>query len=230
MNKYPGRIKERGVDPWILGRWSYTILMGRQGLSDLLLVTGYRVGKRSGVLGASTAWSQQRTLLCKLNRDEDPHLAFLSDLEQWLGQEKFGGMELLLMLDANEQWSDGSGINRLTSACNLANINELYQLKPTHPNIIHPSWSTTIDYCVCSGGVLDAISYASSTPYDLDTLGGHQGIIIDLVIGGLLGQVKNSMHLSHRKLMLNDPYALLNCLMHFPKIIKTKLPPNINLM
>ena len=208
MNEFPSRIKDRGVDPWKLGRWSYIVFKGKQELRDFLMVTGYRVGKRSGTPGASTAWSQQRVLLFKDKRDEDPHLAFLSDLETWLGQEKFVGMEILLMLDANEQWMEGSGITSLASARNLANINEIYNIKPTHPNILHPSRSTTIDYCLCSEGVLNAITYVSSAPYDLETLGDHRGIIIDLDIGTLLGKVKISTHLSHRKLKMNDPYAL----------------------
>ena len=79
------------------------------------------------------------------------------------------------MLDANEQWAEGSGIYDIATAQNLLNVNKIFQLRPAHPNIIHPSRSTTIDYCLCSDGVLDAITYTRSTPYDLDTLGDHRG-------------------------------------------------------
>ena len=208
MNEYPGRIKERGTDPWHLGCWSYIILGGEKNCPDLLIGTGYRVGKRTGVPGASTAWAQQRALLCKANRDEDPHIAFLSDLDQWISQVKFIGTKILLLLDANEQWTEGSGIYTFASDRGLANINELFNLEPTHLNIIHPSRSTTIDYCLCSTDVLGAITYTTSTPYDLDTLGDHHGIIIDIYIRKLTGQVKHPTNVSRRKLVLSNAHAL----------------------
>ena len=102
MNEFPGRLTERGTDPWKMGRWSYVTLSGKEGCSNLTIVTGYRVGKRSSTPGSSTAWTQQRTLLCTNIRTEEPHQAFLTDLKKWLNNPKFTDNEILLMLDVNE--------------------------------------------------------------------------------------------------------------------------------
>ena len=212
MNEYSGRIKERGTDPWKLGRWSYVLLAGNDRSPCLLIITGYRVGKRSGTAGASTAWSQQCTLLHKAGRSEDPHNAFLTDLDQWLSQDKFHNTEILLVLDANEQWQVGSEIREFSRGRNFFNLNEIFQLRPTHPNIIHPSRSTTIDFCLCSEGVLEAITYMGSTPYDLDILGDHRGIILDMDIKQILGKVQNKTNASSRKLVLSNPKAVENYL------------------
>lgn len=217
MNEYPGRIKQRGSDPWKLGRWSYVTLTGKDNCSDLTIITGYRPGKRSTIPGASTAWSQQRTLLRKENREDDPHDAFLHDLESWMSQDQFMTHNFLVMLDANEQWTDTAAIKHFSMSLNLRSVNEIFGLQYTHPNIIHPNKGTTIDFCFCSEQVLENISYASSTPYDLDTLGDHRGILIDINIRHLLGIDQTTTHMSSRKLTLSNPRAVENYL----KAVKT---------
>ena len=44
------------------------------------MISSYRVGKRSGTPGSSTAWHQQKVLLTKQDMQEDPDEAFLIDL------------------------------------------------------------------------------------------------------------------------------------------------------
>ena len=208
MNEFPGKMIERGTDPWKMGRWSYITLSGKDGGSNLTIITGYRVGKRSSSPGASTAWTQQRTLLCKNDRNEEPHQAFLTDLKKWLTNPKFAGNEILLMLDANEQWDENSEMKKFSDEMNLSNINKAFQLKPTHPNIIYPSRSTTIDFCLGSANIIEHITYAGSTPYDLDILGDHRGFILDLDIENLLGKIERGTQLSHRKLVMSNPKAV----------------------
>ena len=53
MNDYSGKLVGRGTDPWKLGRWSYVIIAGKK--EQLLIVTGYRLGKRTGKAGPTTA-------------------------------------------------------------------------------------------------------------------------------------------------------------------------------
>ncbi len=81
MQQYTGCIIECGSDKWKLGRWSYSLFTGKR--KTLLSITGYRTGQRTGEAGPTTAWSQQRTMLLKDNRDEDPHDAFISDVTKW---------------------------------------------------------------------------------------------------------------------------------------------------
>ena len=208
MNEYPGRIQDRGTDPWKMGRWSYITLSGKEESSKVTIITGYRVGKRSSAPGSSTAWTQQRTLLCLANRDEDPHSVFFTDLKTWLNQEKFRGNEILLFLDANERWDINSEIRKFADDMNLYNINETFQLQPTHPNVIQVSRSTTIDFGLASSKLMENITYASSTPYDMENLGDHRGILLDINIHSLLGKNARTTQVSSRKLVLSNPKAV----------------------
>jgi len=117
-------------------------------------------------------------------------------------------MEVLLCLDANEQWGEHSEITKFADKLQLKNINKEFGLSVTHPNLANPSRGTTIDYCLCSPLVLKNVTYAASTPFDLDTLGGHRGVIMDLNIIGLLGQIPPMEDIKLRKLVLNSPHAV----------------------
>ena len=75
-----GKMMERGSDPWGYGRWTYVRYQGKAGKS-LLVIGAYRVGRRTGNPGPTTAWFQQKVLLTKDGREELPEEAFLRDLE-----------------------------------------------------------------------------------------------------------------------------------------------------
>ena len=192
-----------------MGRWSYTVLAGSTKGHTMLIVTGYRPGQRTGVPGTKTTWFQQQTMLLRDNRSKTPHEAFLTDLEQWLHQNKKDNMELLICLDANEQWGEHTAIATFACRLQLCNINQEFQIPATHPNIAHPSRSTTIDFCLCTPTVLENIQYASSTPFDLETLGDHRGILLDLNISRIIGETpKDDNIIQPRKLVLNSPKAV----------------------
>ena len=203
-----GRVKDRGVDPWKMGRWSYNLLSGSEAGKTLLIITGYRVGQRTGLPGPQTAWFQQQTMLLKDNRNDNPYEAFLTDLSKWLRQFQKDNMELLICLDANEQWGENSTIAKFADQFNLSNINQEFQLSATHPNIANPSRGTTIDFCLGTPAVVENIQYASSTPFELETLGDHRGIILDINISRLLGEIPMEEEIKHRKLVLSSPKAV----------------------
>jgi len=202
-----GTIIDRGADPWKMGRWTYTLLKGTSDLT-LLLITGYRTGNRTSRCGDKTAWSQQMTMLLKEGRSQKPHDAFIQDLRKWIRQYRKPGMEIMLNLDANEQWSDTSEIFKFARDLNLRSINEEYKISATHPNIANIDRSTTIDYWLCSSNVLEYIEYASSSPFDLETLGDHRGILVDLNIGSLLGAPPSVSETVQRKLTMSSPQAV----------------------
>ena len=165
------KLINRGTDPWKLDRWSYVIIEGKH--ERLITVTGYRVGKRSGQAGPTMAWFQQKTLLAKANRSKEPHMAFLKDLQTWLEPYIKSGHWMIISLDANEQWTDKADIKVFASTLQLHNINEIYKLPHTHPNVLETERSTNIDYCLCCNQVLEHMTYASLVPYELETLGDH---------------------------------------------------------
>jgi len=123
MGQTTGRIIDRGTDPWKMGRWSYTLLKGPTTEKSLLIIAGYKAGKRTSPGGFRTAWSQQNTMLLQADRQESPHEAFLVDLQQWLQQYRKESMEILLCLDANEQWGKSAAITKFATAFELRNIN-----------------------------------------------------------------------------------------------------------
>ena len=79
-----GKITDRGVDPWKMGRWAFTLYSGPHTGQKLLVIAGYRTGLRTSTPGVKTAWAQQRTMLAQQDRPEKPHEAFLADLTTWL--------------------------------------------------------------------------------------------------------------------------------------------------
>ncbi len=179
----------------------------KKGIS-LLVITGYRPGKRNKATGVKTAWSQQQTMLAKDGQSELPHEAFFIDMTQWLESYKTPGMEILFWLDANERWTEQSSIAKFTRSLNLVNINNEAGLPATHLHIAMSARSTTIDFGSCSRTVLDNITYVSAVPYDLDMLGNHRGVVLDIQMDRLLSIDKVEDDISSRKLVLLDQKAV----------------------
>ena len=191
-----------------MDRWTYNLLKGPTKDNTFLIVTGYQTGVQSGTPGRKTAWSQQQTMLLKEQRTEKPHEAFYVDLTQWLRQYKTNQMEIFISLDANEQWDDQAKIKLFADKLDLLNINHECNIVETHPNMANSTRSTTIDYCLGSPRVVENIVYASSAPYDMETLGDHRGIILDINTSILLGEIPQTEDIRTRKLVLSNPKAV----------------------
>ncbi len=189
------RTVDKGSDPWGQGRWSFQRYQAKKG-HTLLVVSAYRVGKRSTVPGSTTAWHQQKVLLTQQKRQEAPEEAFLIDLGEWLRLQKnqCDNMEIMLFLDANERWTEGSRIRMFADEMQLQNLGVAgsYNFPPSHPSITNPDRSTTIDYCLCTNTVVGCVQYASMAPYDLLSLGDHRGMIVDLNLSKLIGDSGHS--------------------------------------
>ncbi len=52
-----GTIIDRGVDPWKMGWWSYIVIAGKKSGISLLVIIGYRTGKRSDTLNKNSLGS-----------------------------------------------------------------------------------------------------------------------------------------------------------------------------
>ena len=173
MGNCNGIILDRGVDNLKMGRWASTLIGSPQRKHTILFITGYRTGYCTGIPGEKTAWAQQVTMLRKAARDENPHEAFLTDLSHWIKTYRTQGMEIVLCLDANEQWGKEAAIIKFAQQLDLKNVNQEFQLADTHPNIANIHRSTTIDFCLCSPNILEYVYFAASTPFELVTLGDH---------------------------------------------------------
>ena len=144
-----GKILERGTDPWNQGRWSYVLYQGQAGAS-LMIIGAYRVGTRSGIAGASTAWHQQKVMLSQENRIVEPADAFIQDFEQWYNSKITDNTEVMLFIDANEQWTEESHIRQMATKLSLVNLDIAgsYAFPALHPGISHRRQDTTIDFCL----------------------------------------------------------------------------------
>ena len=181
---------QKGVDPWGHGRWAFQQYRSKDGHS-VLVISGYRVDRRSNIPGSSTVWYQQKVLLTTQGRiEEDPADAFLTDMLEWINTQTAQSekMEIILFLDANEQWSLTANITQFADLHALENINIAgdFKFPPLHPSFHNMERSTTIDYCLCTSGVLPRIQYATMAPYDLAILGDHRGMILDIDLNELL--------------------------------------------
>ena len=197
-----GNIVERGQDWTDMGRWTYISLKGKND-TILTLVTGYRCNKITTTIGDTTAWAQQYSMTRQRGvANPRPHVDFLQDLEKWLLPKILNGEEVLISLDANEQWGPKTKIRTFASKMGLKNI-----AAETHENLppSRPQSKRTIDFILGTRGVLDSVLCLSMVPYDLENLGDHRGIIMDLDLEMLLGRnTQHKQQFSQRKLRTSD--------------------------
>lgn len=94
------RILDSGIDPTNLGRWTWTLFRGKQGIT-FRIICGYRPC-RDYSDNAGTVYSQHEQYLHEQNDLRDPRHAFFEDLDTailpWIAQ----GDIIILGLDANE--------------------------------------------------------------------------------------------------------------------------------
>ena len=114
----------------------------------------------------------------------------------------------MLPLDANERWGPRAKITAFARHLRLHNVLDT----PTgigsfsHPCITKPTRGTTIDYVLVRQNIVEHNKYVTVTPCDLQTLGNHRGIIIDVDTKALLQATTTtlSMH-SGQKLCSDNP-------------------------
>ncbi len=89
-----------GSDPSGLGRWSWSLLRGRNGLQTRIL-TGYRP-VRSYHDEALTVYSQQELYFRQHGGWRDPRVAFFEDLDLIIQESSASGEQIILGMDLNE--------------------------------------------------------------------------------------------------------------------------------
>ena len=81
-------------------------------------------------------------------------------------------------------------------------------LRPTHPNVANVSRSTNIDFCLSSKRLFFHIRFATSTPFDLDVLGDHRGVILDINLTNIFEEDQAGVSITGRKLILCNPKSM----------------------
>jgi len=194
---WSGRVIDRGWDPKKMGRWSYVTLNGKESKA-LTIITGYRVPQlKAKYVGDKTAIMQQEILLHADNRKEvGARTAFFQDLKAWIKPRILQGQDILLCLDANEEWTENSAIKNFSDQLGLINIGlEKFKRLP-HSK---PASNKTIDFMLGTEEVVrNTIAYGL-TPYNLRTLGDHRGQYVDINIKGMLGISKMDTYMAPRR-------------------------------
>ena len=111
----------------------------------LTIITGYRCGiVQIKNVGSFTAIFQQYSIMReKGEKKSSPAAAFFRDLTKWMQPKIEAGEEILLAMDANEEWTNSSAVKKFSQNNGLYNIaNSMYdELPPTKP-----SSGNTIDF------------------------------------------------------------------------------------
>jgi len=113
VDRWTSRIITTGMDPYNLGRWSYTILQGKSD-SSICIITAYRVCNDK-YTGPKTAYQQQKRQLSSLFREQnktpiiDPYKQFIIDLQSWITSLQSTGTQIILCLDNNEELLPNKG-------------------------------------------------------------------------------------------------------------------------
>jgi hypothetical protein len=141
------RLKDKGMDPYGLGRWSYMILNGR-GNKSIAIITAYRpCSDTPSSAGNKTVYMQQfRTLLAYNNSIKslatpNPHRQFTLDLQAWISKLQSSGHSIILCLDSNEHISQSDGKYEP-----LEYTEGSFTSSPTHPGKIS-SLAVTCGLC-----------------------------------------------------------------------------------
>ena len=97
-----GRVKQSGIDPHGLGRWTWVKLRGFEGKS-MLVVSAYRPFYNPG--GECSVWSQHKTFFDSKHppRLVDPRDAFIMDLVADLRPHYRSGSQIVMAMDTNEK-------------------------------------------------------------------------------------------------------------------------------
>ena len=191
MTAYDGNWASRitkGVDTHKLGRWSFITILGRNN-SLLTIITGYRCVKKQTekTAGFMSTYMQQERILKQRGITSSPQTSFINDLENFIKAKINEGHEILLALDANEQWDDNnSAIRDMAIRLNLYNI-----AKERHPEGVPPSYvrancNSRIDLLLGSEKVVNATMAYGMAIEGLEHLGDHRAQFVDINVKDLL--------------------------------------------
>jgi hypothetical protein len=173
VGKWQARISERGSDTSGLGRWSYVIISSNK--KKLAVITAYKPCKTTG---PTTAWTQQWILLREHNKTPEPIKAFYEDLNTTPKEWRSKGMEILLLIDANEQvGATPGGLGKIIADNDLfdiiANQHNVENYPPTYIR-----GSKRIDYIFGTNRVQTFCKTSGMLPFGYGYPSDHRAIFV----------------------------------------------------
>ena len=184
---WSGRIL-KGVDTHKLGRWSYVTLIGRNN-SFFTIITGYRCCRKQtlATAGITPTYMQQERILRQRNITGTPQKCFIDDIGKFIEDKIAEGHEILVALDANEQWEDhDSDIKEMALKIGLFDIAKERHPEGVPPTYVRKNTARRIDFLLGTERVLHTTSAYGMFLGDNDTLGDHRAQYVDININDLL--------------------------------------------
>ena len=184
---WSGRLT-KGVDPHKLGRWSYVTLFGRND-TFLTIITGYRCCRKQTIAtaGMITTYMQQERILRQRRISSTPQKSFIDDMAKFIETKVKEGHEILLALDANEQWEDpDSEIREMALGLGLFDIAKERHSDGVPPTYVRKNSTRRIDFLLGSENVLKATMAYGMFMSEEVIMGDHRAQYIDININELL--------------------------------------------
>jgi hypothetical protein len=196
VGKWQARILEKGSDTSGLGRWSFVIISSNK--KKLAVITAYKPCKTTG---PTTAWTQQWILLHEQNKTPDPIKAFYEDLSATLKEWRSQGVEILLLIDANEQvGATPGGLGKIIADNGLfdiiANQHNVDRYPPTYIR-----GSKRIDYIFGTDRVQTFCKTSGMLPFGYGYPSDHRAIFVRLDLKGLLSTEVHQLESSASRLL-----------------------------
>ena len=212
-----GRCGEQGAD--VFGRWSWITIRGQH--TNLVIISGYKVGKNSGRPGGTSVAQQE--VRAMLRRDHKlankPREAFDEDLANFCTVQQNKGNEVILMLDANTPL-DSAEARAFCTAANMYSIAEYkFPLEPLPRT--HQLGSKCIDHCLVTKKLLNWTKKFGYFPFYAHSLYDHRGMVLDLHCHELFGKFRvDETRRTTRKLRSSNPRDSDKYRLHLSRLLK----------
>jgi hypothetical protein len=197
--KWQAQVAEMGVDSRGLGRWSYFKLSSKK--SNLIIITAYRPCK---AFGPTTVWMQQWSLLREQGiKNPDPIKLFYEDLSKELTKWISTGMEIILMLDANEPLGERpGGLSNLVGRHSLIDLSQKL-IQNTDKVSTYARGSKKIDFILGTQRVAKHCSSAGIVPFGYGYPSDHRALFIRVNIREILNATVSSIESRHARKLQN---------------------------
>jgi hypothetical protein len=133
---------------------------------------------------------------------------FITDIQRLIGKMQTEGHDIVLMMDANESSSLGSGVDRLICKCGLADAHKSAQTTLETP-ATYQRGSKKIDFILISPRLVSSIRAAGILPLNEGYLSDHRALVVDFDPRILFGDnTSDIVAPSSRRLTSTNPNAV----------------------
>ena len=158
---------------------------------NLVIISGYKVGKNSGLPGGTSIAQQEVRAMLRQNHwlANRPCKAFDTFLANFCTKQQNLGNDILLMMDANTPLNSA----KASTFINAANLHSIAKYKFQLESLpwTYQNGSRCIDHCLVTKNLLDwTLKFGYCFPFFLHSLFDHRGIVIDIWCQEFFGAFK----------------------------------------